>query len=89
MVVAAAAADEARQAAEIALVLTERGLGGNDADLAHRLDVLRHDRSRRAKDALAMATRWAQTAGLGVGARGEDTLSPRAQSAFHEHGLRL
>ena len=33
-------------AADIAVVLTERGLGGNDVDLAHRLDGLRHDRSR-------------------------------------------
>ena len=30
------------------VVLTERGLGGNDVDLAHRLDALRRDRSRRA-----------------------------------------
>ena len=32
-------------AAEIAAVLTERGLGGNDVDLRHRLDALRRDRS--------------------------------------------
>ena len=30
-------------------LLTERGLGGNDVDLAHRLDALRRDRSRRAR----------------------------------------
>jgi ATP-dependent helicase HrpB len=83
MVIAAAAADadEAQQAAEIALVLTERGLGGNDADLAHRLDALRNDRSRRAKDALAMAARWAQTAGSSVERRDGDTPSPPARLA--------
>ena len=36
-------------AAEIAAVLTERGLGGDDVDLRHRLDQFRRDRSRRAR----------------------------------------
>jgi ATP-dependent helicase HrpB len=63
MVVDAAAAGEAALAAEIAIVLTERGLGGNDVDLGHRIDALRRDRSRRAQDARAMARRWAEIAG--------------------------
>jgi ATP-dependent helicase HrpB len=63
MVVDAADAGEAVLAAEIAVVLTERGLGGSDVDLAHRIDGLRRDRSRRARDARAMASRWAQDAG--------------------------
>jgi ATP-dependent RNA helicase HrpB len=50
-------------AAEIAAILTERGLGGNDPDLRHRLDQFRRDRSRRAEDARAMAKRWSDTAG--------------------------
>jgi ATP-dependent helicase HrpB len=62
MVVDAAAQGEADIAADIAAVLTERGLGGNDVDLGHRLDNLRRDRSRRAQDARAMARRWAQIA---------------------------
>jgi ATP-dependent helicase HrpB len=62
MVVDAAAAGEADLAAEIAVVLTERGLGGNDVDLGHRLDALRRDRSKRANDAQAMARRWAEIA---------------------------
>ncbi len=49
-------------AAEIALVLTERGLGGDDIDLRARVAELRRDRSRRAEDARAMAKRWAETA---------------------------
>ncbi len=55
------AADEGAgpMAAEIAAVLTERGLGGDDADLGHRLDQFRRDRSRRAEDARAMTRRWA------------------------------
>lgn len=62
MVVDAAAQGEADIAADIAAVLTERGLGGNDVDLGHRLDNLRRDRSRRAQDARTMAKRWAQIA---------------------------
>ena len=78
MVVDAAGLGEAGLAAEVAVVLTERGLGGNDVDLAHRIDGLRRDRSQRARDARAVATRWASIA--------EDTLSPpgRPQTATSE-----
>ncbi|MGZ3361507.1 MAG: ATP-dependent helicase HrpB, partial [Xanthobacteraceae bacterium] len=78
MVVDAAGLGEAGLAAEVAVVLTERGLGGNDVDLAHRIDGLRRDRSQRARDARAVATRWASIA--------EDTLSPpgRPQRATSE-----
>jgi ATP-dependent helicase HrpB len=62
MVVDAAAVGAAELAAEIAIVLTERGLGGNDVDLGHRLDALRRDRSRRANEARAMGRRWAKIA---------------------------
>jgi ATP-dependent helicase HrpB len=50
-------------AAEIAAVLTERGLGGNDVDLSHRIDALRRDRAPRATEARRMARRWAEVAG--------------------------
>jgi len=63
MVVDAAAVGEAELAAEVAVVLTERGLGGNDVDLGHRMDTLRRERSNRARDARAMAKRWADVAG--------------------------
>jgi ATP-dependent helicase HrpB len=62
MIVDAAVRGLALQAAEIALVLTERGLGGNDVDVAHRLDALRRDRSQRAEEARRIAKRWAETA---------------------------
>jgi ATP-dependent helicase HrpB len=45
-------------AAELAALLGERGLGGDDTDLARRLTHFRHDRSRRADDARALARRW-------------------------------
>src|SRR3954467_14367071 len=51
MIVDAAREGAASLAAEIAVVLTERGLGGNDVDLAHRIENLRRDRSQRAMDA--------------------------------------
>ena len=62
MVVDAAAQGEGRVAAEIAALVTERGLGGDGIDLTHRLDGLRRDRSRRAEEARAMARRWAEQA---------------------------
>jgi ATP-dependent RNA helicase HrpB len=63
MVVDAAAEGAGMLAANIAAVLTERNLGGDDVDLGHRLDQFRRDRSRRAEDARAMAQRWAQAVG--------------------------
>jgi ATP-dependent helicase HrpB len=63
MVVDATAEGGGVLAASIAAILTERGLGGDDVDLSHRLDNLRRDRSRRAEDARAMLKRWTETAG--------------------------
>jgi ATP-dependent helicase HrpB len=40
--------------------LSERGLGGDDVDLSHRLDAFRRDRSRRSEDARLMARGWAE-----------------------------
>jgi len=49
----------AGRAAEIAAVLTERGLGGDSVDLDVRLDQFRRDRSQRASSARDMVRRWA------------------------------
>jgi len=59
MVVDAAAEGAGAQAAAIAALLTERGLGGDDLDLCRRLDQFRRDSSRRGEDARAMVKRWA------------------------------
>jgi ATP-dependent helicase HrpB len=78
MVVDAGACGHGPLAAEIATVLTERGLGGNDVDLRQRLDQFRRDRSRRAEEVRAMAKRWA-----GPGnASGGDDMSPGALLAL-------
>ena len=67
MVVAAASEDDALTAAELAVLIGERGLGGDATDLAHRLDRFRTDRSKRADDARALARRWSRQAGGGSG----------------------
>jgi ATP-dependent helicase HrpB len=46
-------------AAEVAAILTERGLGGDSVDLDARLDQFRRDRSQRATSARSLAQRWA------------------------------
>jgi ATP-dependent helicase HrpB len=63
MVVRAAASGQAREASEIAAVLTEQGLGGKDVDLRRRLENLHRDRSPRARDAMALVERWSRAAG--------------------------
>ncbi|HVG82459.1 MAG TPA: ATP-dependent helicase HrpB, partial [Methylomirabilota bacterium] len=65
MVIAAADLGHAEEAAEIAAVIVERGLGGNDPDLADRLDRFRRDRSRRAGDMRRLAAGWARMTGAG------------------------
>ena len=62
MVRAAAERGEGALGAEIALLLTERGLGGNDSDLRHRLSLFGHDRSTRARDARRLAENWERLA---------------------------
>jgi ATP-dependent helicase HrpB len=65
MVILAAGLGHAEEAAGIAAVMVERGLGGNDADLAHRLEGFRRDRSRRAGDMRKLAATWAREAAAG------------------------
>jgi len=62
MVIDAARAGQGLLAAEIAALISERGLGGNDLDMNDRIAALRRDRSSRARDARKMAERWAEAA---------------------------
>ena len=62
MVTDAADIGAALPAAEIAIIVGERGLGGNDVDLNSRLEVFHRERSSRAREARAMTARWAETA---------------------------
>ena len=63
MVVEAAEEDKALLAAEIAAVVSERGLGGDDPDLSHRIEQFRRDKSKRAEEARRLARNWAEEAG--------------------------
>lgn len=55
MVASAAKRGEAQRAAELAVLLTERGLGGNETDLDARAARFRNDRSDRAQRAKNLA----------------------------------
>jgi ATP-dependent helicase HrpB len=68
MVLKAGETGQAGRAALIAALVSERGLGGRDADLRQRLEGLLRDRSPRARDAKALAERWARLAGRRSGA---------------------
>ncbi|HKT14212.1 MAG TPA: ATP-dependent helicase HrpB [Allosphingosinicella sp.] len=68
MILAAGARGWGRTAAEVAVLLSERGLGGNDADLELRLRRWRGDKSRRAEAARGLAGKWA---GFAAAAKGE------------------
>lgn len=63
-------------AAEIAAIVSERGLGGDSIDLAHRLGDFARDRSRRADEARRLAARWAQEAGRSVRSSTDEVSSP-------------
>jgi ATP-dependent helicase HrpB len=76
MVLRAVTFGAANEAAEIAAVLVERGLGGNDADLTHRLENFRRDRSRRAEDMRRLAQGWSRSAKAAGGASQEADMSP-------------
>lgn len=62
MVLTAAEMGVPDEAADIAAVLVERGLGGDDTDLEHRLAAFRWDRSRRSEDMRKLARGWAHSA---------------------------
>jgi ATP-dependent helicase HrpB len=70
------------EAAEIAAILTERGLGGDGADLDARLDQFRRDRSQRASSARDLARRWAQQVASAEKPKGEGDLSTGVMLAF-------
>src|SRR5215207_168571 len=62
MVVAAGAQGRAGDAADLAAVLVERGLGGDAVDLTGRVERFRRERSTRAEDMRRLARGWAEMA---------------------------
>ena len=79
MIVDSARFGYGEDAAKIAAILTERGLGGDSVDLDHRLDQFRRDRSPRGSSARQLAERWA---GQVVSSSQQDELSTGAMLAF-------
>jgi ATP-dependent helicase HrpB len=63
MVIGAAAISPTavRDAADLAAILVERGMGGSSTDLTHRLDQFRRDRGGRAADMRRLASGWAES----------------------------
>ena len=88
MLLLAAARGIGPQAAEAAVLLSERGLGGNDADLETRLRRWRAERGPKADAARALARRWASTLPLAPGegnrppGQGEGALATAVALAF-------
>ena len=79
MLVRAGEMELAYTAAQIAVLLGERGLGGNDADLELRLRRWRNERGPRAEGSRRLAERWAKLAPLPLaGGAGGGSNSPEA-----------
>jgi ATP-dependent helicase HrpB len=62
MLLAAAKAGDAEEAALAAAVIVERGLGGEGSDLGRRVEALAIDRSPRAAERKRLARGWAEAA---------------------------
>ena len=83
MIVDSARFGYAEDAAEIAAILTERGLGGDSVDLDHRLDQFRRDRSQRASRGVNVAWGgggWLCSPSPGVGGGGGGGGAPRSDA---------
>jgi len=81
-------------AAEVAVLLSERGLGGQDADLELRLRRWRGEKGQRAEAARGLAKRWRQLTpsplegrGLGRGGVGEARTTPPLPSPLRSSSL--
>ena len=73
---------QARDAARLALLAQERGLGGRGEDLLARLDRWKGDRSNRAETARKLADRWAAAAERLISGGDKQDLNPAIFLAF-------
>lgn len=80
MLIEASARGFGQAAADAAVLLTERGLGGNDPDLDLRLRRWRSDRGKRADAARGLGRRWMQLSGSTPG--GANRLAEAVALAF-------
>jgi ATP-dependent helicase HrpB len=82
MILEAARHGEAERAADLAILLSERGLGGAGADLSQRLERFHNEGSKRARDARRLAANWAKLACAAVDAKAPADLSDGALIAL-------
>ncbi|MBR0961295.1 ATP-dependent helicase HrpB [Bradyrhizobium japonicum] len=82
MIVDSHRAGSGEAAAEIAAIITERGLGGDSVDLEHRRDQFRRDRSPRAASARDLARRWASQVAASEKAGQHEDLSTGLMLAY-------
>ncbi|RZN11320.1 ATP-dependent helicase HrpB [Bradyrhizobium genosp. SA-3] len=82
MIVDSHRAGSGEAAAEIAAIITERGLGGDSVDLEHRRDQFRRDRSPRAVSARDLARRWASQVAASETAGQQEDLSTGLMLAY-------
>jgi ATP-dependent helicase HrpB len=75
-------------AAEIAVLLQERGLGGQDADLDARLARWRRERGTKADGARRLAERWAKLAPKGTATGERRETGPTVALAFPDRVAR-
>lgn len=88
MLVRAGEMGVAKVAAEAAVLLSERGLGGNDVDLELRLRRWKTERGQRAEASRRLAERWARLAPSPLQGRGPgrgDGVSPSDAPADRPH----
>jgi ATP-dependent helicase HrpB len=89
MLIEASSRGWGRTAAEVAVLLSERGLGGNDVDLELRLRRWRGEKGQRAEAARGLARRWAKMGespllgreGAGVGRAGAGSMPASAPAS--------
>lgn len=82
MIVDSHRAGSGEAAAEIAAIITERGLGGDSVDLEHRRDQFRRDRSPRVASARELARRWASQVAASETAGQQEELSTGLMLAY-------
>jgi ATP-dependent helicase HrpB len=82
MLVVAGERGLASVAAEVAALLTERGLGGTDIDVATRRERWRREKGPRGDAARSLARRWSKLAGGSDRAEGDDAVALCLSLAF-------
>ncbi len=81
MILAAKANGAAELAAEVAAVLSERGLGGDDPDLTLRIERFRKDGAQRAEDARRLVKSFLRQVDVADGARSDPAAAGRHLAA--------